>query len=91
MIYIVKEHVYLYTYLGVDVGFGSSSSINGSDEMLGCKCLPLCCVRSIENEELRFFTSRMKKKRHSMGLSDRESMREIMSRVHRSPPGSFKS
>ena len=36
------------------VGFGSSSSINGSYEMLGCESLPLIRVRSIEDEVLRF-------------------------------------
>ena len=34
--YIVEEYVYLYADLGVTVRFGSSSSINGSNEMLGC-------------------------------------------------------
>ena len=40
--------------MGVAVGFGSSSSINGSDEMLGCKSLPLSHVRSIEDGALKF-------------------------------------
>ena len=41
MNYIVKEHVYLYDKLGVAIGFGSSSSINGLDETLGCESLSL--------------------------------------------------
>ena len=36
------------------VGFGSSSSINGSDELLGCESLPLSCVCLIEDGALRF-------------------------------------
>ena len=40
--------------LGVAVGFGSSSSINSSDEMLGCELLPLGRVHSIEDGTLRF-------------------------------------
>ena len=35
MIYIVEEHLNFYAKLGVAVGFDSSSSINGSDKMLG--------------------------------------------------------
>ena len=37
------------------VGFGSLSSINGSDEMLGCKSFPLSCVCSIEDGALKFY------------------------------------
>ena len=35
------------------VGFGSSFSINSSDEMLGCESLPLIRVCSIEDRVLR--------------------------------------
>ena len=55
MVHIVEEHVYLLTYLGMAVGFGSSSSINGSDETLGCKSLLFSYVRLIKDGELRFF------------------------------------
>ena len=34
MIYIVEEYTYKLAKLGVAVGFGISSSINGSDETL---------------------------------------------------------
>ena len=54
ILYIVEEHAYLLAKLGVAIGFGSSCSINGSDEMLGCELLPLSCVRSIEDGVLRF-------------------------------------
>ena len=54
MLYIVEEHVYLEAKLGVAVGFGSSSSINGSDEMLGFESLSLSRVRLIEDGALRF-------------------------------------
>ena len=54
MVYIVEEHVYLYAKLGVTVGFGSSSSINSSNETLGCELLPLSRIRSIEDGALRF-------------------------------------
>ena len=37
------------------IGFGSSSSIKGLDEMLGCELLPLIHVRSIKDELSRFF------------------------------------
>ena len=37
MVYIVEEHVNLRAKLGVGVRFGSSSSINGSKETLGCE------------------------------------------------------
>ena len=40
--------------LGVAVRFSSSSSINGSDETLGCKSLTLSHFYSIEDEALRF-------------------------------------
>ena len=36
------------------IRFGSSSSISGSDEKLGCESLPLSCVYSIEDGALRF-------------------------------------
>ena len=54
MLYIVEEHAYLEAHLGVAVGFGSSSSINGSHEAHGCESLPLSRVHSIEDGELRF-------------------------------------
>ena len=54
MVYIDKEHVYLKADLGVVIGFGSSSSINVSDETLGCELLPLSSVHSIEDGALRF-------------------------------------
>ena len=37
------------------VGFGSSSSINGSDKMRGCESLSLNHVRSIKDGALKFF------------------------------------
>ena len=40
--------------LGVVVGFVSSSSINGLDEMLGCESLSLSHVCLIEDVVLRF-------------------------------------
>ena len=40
--------------LGVAVRFGPSSSINDSDETLGCELLPLSRVHSIEDGELKF-------------------------------------
>ena len=49
MIYIVEEHV-----LGVAVGFGISSSINGSHEMFGCEFLCLSRISSIKDGALRF-------------------------------------
>ena len=55
MVCIVKEHMYLWADLGMAVIFGSSSSINGSNETLGCESLPLSQVRSIEDGALRFF------------------------------------
>ena len=36
------------------IGFGSLSSINDSNEMLGCELLPLSRVYSIEDGALRF-------------------------------------
>ena len=54
MFYIVKEHVYLWAKLGVAIGFGSSSSINGSNRMLGCESLLLSSVRLIKDGALRF-------------------------------------
>ena len=35
------------------VGFSSSSSINGLDEMLGCESLPLSRIHLIEDAVLR--------------------------------------
>ena len=37
------------------IGFGSSSSINRLDEMLGCEALTLSHVCSIKDGALRFF------------------------------------
>ena len=54
MLYIIKEHVYFYAKLGVTIRCASSSSINGSDEILRCQLSPLSCVRSIEDGALRF-------------------------------------
>ena len=54
MLYIVQEHAYLLAKLGAAVGFGSSCSISGLDEMLGCEFLPLIHVCLIENGALRF-------------------------------------
>ena len=50
------------------IGFGSSSSTNGSDEMLGCESLPLSIIRLIQEERLDFATSQVKKKRHVIAL-----------------------
>ena len=36
------------------VGFGSSSSINGSNEILGCELFPLSHVRSIKDGAIKF-------------------------------------
>ena len=58
MLYIIKEHAYLYVKLGVTIGFGSTSSINGSDETLGCKSLLLSRVYLIKDGALRFFSCR---------------------------------
>ena len=55
MLYIVKEHVYLYADLGLGVRFRSSSSINGLDKTFGYKSLPLSHIRSIKDGALRFF------------------------------------
>ena len=49
MLFIVEEHINLYAKLGVAIRFGSSSSISGSDEMLGYESLPLSRIRSIED------------------------------------------
>ena len=54
MLYIIEEHVYLYAKFGVFVRFGASSSINGSDEMLGYESLRLSHVCSIEDVALKF-------------------------------------
>ena len=67
MLYIVDEHVYLLADLGMIVRFGSSSSINGSDETLGYKSLLLSHVSLIEDGAFKFFgSSRVKKKRHAI-------------------------
>ena len=72
MLYIVKEHAYLYTKLGVTVGFGSLSSINNSHETLGCESLLLSRVRLIEDGTLRLC--------HTAGyrLSDHESTPQFL-------------
>ena len=54
MLYIVEEHTYLYPKVGMVIVFGSSSSINGSDETIGCELLPLSCVHSIKDGALTF-------------------------------------
>ena len=54
MLYIVEEHVYLYAKLGTTVRFGSSSLINGSDEMLRCELFQVSHVCSIKDGALRF-------------------------------------
>ena len=41
MLYIVKEHAYIYAKLGVAIGFGVSSLINGSDERLWMRIVTL--------------------------------------------------
>ena len=82
MVHIVEEYVYLLAYLGMAVGFGSSSSINGLDETLGCKSLLLSYVRSIKDGELRFSTSRVKKKHHAI-VSVRLKCRHAFIEVHR--------
>ena len=55
MLYIVKEHVYLQAKLGKTIGFGSSSSVNGSNETFGCELLPLSHDHLIEDGALRFY------------------------------------
>ena len=52
LIYIVEEHLNLLAKLGVTVGFDSSSSINVSDETLGCESLSLSCIYLIQDEML---------------------------------------
>ena len=54
MVYIIEEHAYIYAKLGVVIGFGSSSSTNGSNEKLGFESLQLSRVLSIEDGTLRF-------------------------------------
>ena len=49
MSFIVEEHVYLEADLGVAIGFGSSSSMNGSNEMFGCESLSLSHVPLIKD------------------------------------------
>ena len=48
--------------LGVAIGFGSSSSINGSDKMLGCESLSLSRFVRSKMERSSFVTLRVKKK-----------------------------
>ena len=62
MVYIVEEHMYLMADLVMAIGFASSSWINDSNEMLGCKLLQLIHVPSIKDGALRFFKLRVKKK-----------------------------
>ena len=69
------------------VGFGSSSSINSSDEMLGCKSLPLSCVCLIADGALRFFhVVREEESLHnrvcSMG-NRRQGYHQASTKVHR--------
>ena len=56
MLYIIEEHAYIYIYtkLSATVRFGYSSSINGSDETLGCESLPLSRVCPIKGGALKF-------------------------------------
>ena len=49
MFYIIEEHVYLWAELSMTVGFDSSSSINGSDKMLGWELFPLSYVCLIKD------------------------------------------
>ena len=54
-IYFMSKNMHINRQnLGVAVGFGSSCSINGSDETLGCESLWLSRVRSIKDRALRF-------------------------------------
>ena len=77
----IKEHVYLYASLGVAIGFGSSSSINGSDETNGFELLPLSHLRSIEDGVLTFCHVVCEEEARS-SLSDCESMSEMLPCVH---------
>ena len=54
MVYIVKEHAFIYEKLGIVVRFHVSSLINSSDEIFGCQSLRLSHFRLIEGEVLRF-------------------------------------
>ena len=54
MLYIVEEPMYLLDKLGMAIRFDSSSSMNGSHEMFGCKSFQLSCVHSIEDGALKF-------------------------------------
>ena len=65
------------------VGFGSSSSINGSDETLGCESLSLGRIHSIEDEALKFF--------HAVGEEElsRDRVRSIGNRRPRCRHTSF--
>ena len=76
MVYIVEDHVNLWRNLGMTIGFGSSSSINGSVEMLGSKSFLLSRVRSIKDGGLKFFHVA---RSHSF---DSESMPKMLSHIH---------
>ena len=68
------------------IGFGSSSSINGSDKMLGWESLSLIHVRSIKDGALRFFhVVREEEASHDLVFSDCELTLVMLPRVHRSP------
>ena len=54
MVYIIEEHVNLYINLGMTIGVGSSSSIDGSNEILECESLPLGHTHSIKDGALKF-------------------------------------
>ena len=54
MVYIIKNHAYIYEKLGVTIGFDILSSINSFDEMLGCEWLHLSYFHSIKDGALRF-------------------------------------
>ena len=67
MLYIIKEHVYWYAKFGVSVVFGSSSSINGLDEIFGCESLPLSHVTRSHSPD-RESTSKMLPRVHQSPL-----------------------
>ena len=79
------------------VGFGSSSSINGSYDMLGCESLSLSCISSIKDGgslslSLSLRLCRVASEEESIARSclyDQESMSEMSSYIHRSPSGVF--
>ena len=54
MLYIVEEHVYIYSKLGVAVRCVASSSIKNSYEIIVCESLSLSHVCLIEDRVLRF-------------------------------------